>query len=109
MKKNVIALEVGDGFLQHRPFPFEGHMAGLGFGGLTAGDRYIAPHCFGSVKVLAEAGEIVMDVYRPRLVGRLNGNIRLFELRIRPAEGTYSLVSHYPSDYKRLVLVATRK
>lgn len=46
-KTNVISLEIGDGFRQHRPFPFEGRMATLRVGRLTPTDPYIAPHCFG--------------------------------------------------------------
>lgn len=103
--KNVISLELSGDLVQQGKFPFQGHMSGLSFGGLTEGDRYLAPYCWASIKAHDEPNMIMVEVYRPRLPGRLSGNIRMFELRINPDGCDYTLITHYPNEYKRLVLI----
>lgn len=107
-KTNVISLEIGDGFRQHRPFPFEGRMATLRIGRLTPTDPYIAPHCFAEVVPNHETRKIVVAIYRPVLPGRKSGNILLFKITIDADDNTYSLISYYPTKYKRITLIVTR-
>lgn len=107
-KKSVISLEIGNGFLQHRYFPFEGMMTNLRVGLLTPTDDYIAPHCWAKVEPNQETRQIEVSIYRPVLPGRTNGNILLFKITIDSVNNTYSLISHYPTKYKRVTLIATR-
>lgn len=106
LKKKVIAMDLNGDLVQQGKFPFQGHMSGLSFAGLTAGDRDLAKWCFAEVKAYDNPNSMMVDVYRPRLPGRLSGNIRMFELRISPDGCDYTLITHYPNEYKRLVLIA---
>lgn len=108
-KKSVIALEIGDGFLQHRYFPFQGLMKSLTVGGLTPADPYIAPHCWAGVIPNQDTRQIVVDIYRPVIPGKKSGNILLFKITIDSVNNTYSLISYYPTKYKRITLIAHRE
>lgn len=106
MKKyNIISMPVGKETVRKGRIPL-GAISKIGFGGFTPPDRELSRWCFGSPKQIDEV--IEFSIYRPRLVGKLSGNIKLMTLRLDITTGEYELTRHEDVPYERFTLVVQR-